>query len=142
MTLKVDQFYDKLRDRLNLVDGGLQSLKVSFQSLPAKSEQSLRACLESVKNQFQAGKDQAMQIQANVSAHVEQKLVETKEAISGWKMKKETKNLCRRADRSEAHAVDAIDYALAAIGRAEEAILEAAIAHIDAIEAQSPDSKL
>jgi hypothetical protein len=63
---------------------------------------------------------------------------EAKEAISDWKAKRETRKLNARADRDEAYAADAIDFALAGIDEAELAILDAVVARIDADAAQSP----
>ncbi len=49
-----------------------------------------------------------------------------------WQAKQETQKLKARADRAEAYAADAITYAVAAIDRAEEAILGAVVARMDA----------
>jgi hypothetical protein len=63
---------------------------------------------------------------------------ETKEAVKDWKAKRETKKLNSRADRAEEYAADSIDYAIAAIDQAEEAILDAVIARCDADDAAQP----
>jgi len=60
----------------------------------------------------------------------------TKEAVSDWKAKRETRKLNARADRAETYAADAIDYAMTSIDEAEEAILDAVVARVDADAAQ------
>jgi hypothetical protein len=56
--------------------------------------------------------------------------------VNAWKAKRETRQLKARADRAEAHAADAVDFALATIDEAEEAILDAVVARIDADKAE------
>ena len=52
------------------------------------------------------------------------------------KARRETRKLNARADRAETNAADTIDFAVAGIDEAEDAILEAALARIDTDAAQ------
>ena len=132
MSDKINQFCYKLKDRLHAAEGGLQSVKTSLEALPKKTEQSLRASLDEVQAKFHAEKDHVERIQADLSVRAAHKIEETRDAINEWKTKRETHKLNKRAERKESHAVDALDNALAAISYAEEAILEAAVARVEA----------
>ena len=56
----------------------------------------------------------------------------TRGAVGDGKAKRETKKLKARSDRAEKYAVDALFFAAAAMDEAEAAILEAAVARLDA----------
>ena len=77
-------------------------------------------------------------IRSNIKARAEEKMHETKEAVSEWKTKREIRKLNARADRDEAYAADATDFAVASIAEAELAVLDAVVARLDADAAQSP----
>jgi hypothetical protein len=136
MSAKVDEFIDGLRDRLDTVEGRLQSVKSSIETLPEEAEKALRDKLARAQTKHQAQKERVKQTRANLEARAQQKVAETKEAVSEWKAKREIRKLNARADRAEVYAADAIDFALASIDEAEEAILEAVVARIDADAAQ------
>jgi DNA anti-recombination protein RmuC len=136
MSEKVDQFCDTLRDRLNALDGRLQSVKANLQVLAEEAEAGLRAKLDEARTKLQAQKERIQETRANLKARAQQMVAETREAVSKWKAKGETRRLIARADLAEAYAADAIAHALASIDEAEEAILEALVARIDADAAQ------
>jgi chromosome segregation ATPase len=132
MSAKVDQFCDNLRDRFDGVEGRIQSVKTNVQALPGQADKTMREKLDEAHRKVQSQKDRIDQTRANLKARAEQKMAETKDKISEWKAKRETRKLNSRADRAEAYAADAIDYAMANIDEAEEAILDAVVARVDA----------
>jgi uncharacterized protein YaiL (DUF2058 family) len=123
----VDQFCDRLRDRLNAIEGRVESVKASIQAFPGQAEKALRDKLETARTGLQAQKERIEQTRANLKAWAQQKMVETREAVGEWKAKREAKKLNARADRAEAYAADALALALVSIGEAEEAVLDAVI---------------
>ncbi|MGP0065253.1 MAG: hypothetical protein ACLQGP_16835 [Isosphaeraceae bacterium] len=137
MSAKVDQFRDKMRHQLDTVEGRFKAVKANIQALHSQAEKSLREKLDEAHYELQAQKEHVQQTRANLKARAEQQMTETKEAVSEWKAKRETRKLNARADRAEGHAVDAIDYAAAMMDEGEEAILEAVVARLDADAAQS-----
>ncbi len=142
MSAKVDQFCDKLRDRLNAVEGRLASVKTNIQALPRLAEKTLHVKLDEARRGLQAQKERVEKAQANLKARVEQKITETKEAVNEWKAKHEVHKLNARADRAEAYAADAMECALATIDEAEAAMLDAVAARMDADAAQpAPPSR-
>jgi chromosome segregation ATPase len=136
MSTKVDQLCNQLRDRVNTIEGRFQSVKTNMKALPAQAEKALQDKLEEVRTKVQAQKERIEKTRANLEAQAKQKVAETKEAISEWKAKHETRKLNARADRAETYATDALDSAAASIDEAEEAILYAAVARLDADAAQ------
>jgi peptidoglycan hydrolase CwlO-like protein len=132
MSAKVDQFCDALRDRLNAVEGWFESVKADVKGMPEKADKALRAKLDQVRTKLQAEKERVEKAQANLKARAQQKIAETKEMISEWKAKHETRKLQARADWAEAYAADAVAVALASIDVAEEAVLDAVMARMDA----------
>jgi hypothetical protein len=136
MSEKVDQFCDKLRERLNALDGRLQAVKTSVQDLPAKAEKSVREKLDQARTKIQAQKERVEKARVDFKTRAEQKLAEGKEAINEWKAKREVRKLNTRAERAEAYAEAAIVLALASIDEAEEAVLDAVAARMDSDTAQ------
>jgi hypothetical protein len=138
MSAKVDQFCDKLRDRLNALETHVETLKSNVQKLPKQGEQALQNGLKDVRSKIEAEKKKVEQAQASLKTRVEQKMGQAKEAIKGWKAKNEVSKLNSRADRAEQYAADAVYIAIAAVDEAEEAILDAITARMDAETADAP----
>jgi len=132
MSAPVDRICDGVRDRLNAIEGRLQAFKANIQDLSEKAESGLRHQLEEARSKLQTQKEKAEQARASLTTRAKQKIADTKEAVREWKAKRETRKLQARADRAEAYAADAIAYALATIDEAEEAVLEAVVARVDA----------
>ena len=134
MSATVDKFCDDLRDRFNGVEKRLQTAKKNVQSLADEGEKALRQKCDELHRKAQAEKDRIERLQGSLKSKAQQKVAETKEIVSEWKAKNETRQLNARADRAEAYAADAIEFAVAAIGEAEEAILDAVVSRMDADE--------
>jgi hypothetical protein len=132
----VDQFCDKLREQLNGLEGRFQAVKTSVQDLSAKAEKSVREKLDQARTKIQAQKERVEKARVDLKTRAEQKLAEGKEAINEWKAKREVRKLNTRAERAEAYAEAAIVLALASIDEAEEAVLDAVAARMDADTAQ------
>jgi hypothetical protein len=132
MSATVDQFCDKLRDRLNAIEGQLQDVKAYMHGQSEEAEKALRGKLGEVRTRLQSQKERIERTRANLQDRARQKMADTKEAVGEWKAKRETRKLQARADRAEAYAADAVGFALASVDEAEEAILDAVVARIDA----------
>jgi exonuclease VII large subunit len=132
MTVQVHPFSDKLRNRLDAIEERIQSAKSQILALPEQGEKAMSAKLDETRNELQSRKQRFEQTLARLKAHVQQKVAEAKEDIADWKAKRDLRKLNTRADRAEAYAADALDFALAAIDEAAAAILDAMVARIDA----------
>lgn len=69
----------------------------------------------------------------------EEKQAEVQSKVEEWKVKREIGELNRRAERAENYAASVVVVAMAAIDEAEEAILEAMAARLDADKAISAE---
>jgi len=138
MSATVDQFCDKLRDRLNAIERRLQTVKADIQSHSEDATNAVRGKLEEAKTKLHAEKERVEKIRANLKARADQKIAETKEAVNQWVKKREIHKLQARAERAEAYAADAIAYAMVTIDEAEEAILDAVVSRMDADTVKDP----
>jgi hypothetical protein len=141
MSAEGDQFSDKLRDRLNAIEERLQAFMKDMQAFPEQAEKALRGKLDEARTRFEAQKERIEQTRVNFNARIHQKITETSQAISEWKARGDARRLNARADWAEAHAVNAIALALASIDEAEEAVLEAVVARMDADAAQAQEKR-
>ncbi len=137
MSAKIDQFCNDLRARLSTVEGRVYSLKASIQALPRDSEESVRKKLDRVRHQFQVRREHLDQTHADFDALAQEDLAETEDAIGRWSANRESRKLDTQADLAAEYAADSIDLAWAAINDAEEAILAAMVARLDAEAAKS-----
>ena len=132
MNAKVNQFCDGLRNRFHAVEERLAAVKTNMQAVAKEGDKALHEKLDAARRQLQAQKERVEKTQEKLKAGFRQKMTETKEAVNEWKAKREVQKLNVRADRAEAYAADAIDFALATINEAEEAMLDAVVARMDA----------
>lgn len=132
MSATVDQFCDQLRERLDAIERWLQAARADLQALPGHAENALREKVEEARARLQGEKERVEQTRANLKARARQRAAETWEVISEWKAKHETRKLKARADWAEAYAAEAVFNALASIDEAVEAILDAALARLEA----------
>lgn len=137
MSAKVDQFCDTLRDHLNAVESRVESVKENVNALPGKADKAVHEKVNQARARIQGQKDRIDKARADLKTWGEQKRAETEATIHEWKTRRETKKLGARADRAEAYAQDAVAVALATIDEAEEAILDAVGARMDADAAVS-----
>src|SRR5687767_204734 len=115
MSARVDQFCDKLRDRLNTFDDQLATLRTNVQKLPQQGEQALQKCLTEARSKIEEEKKKVEQAQASLKARAEQKIGQAKDTISQWKAKGELSMLNARAELAEEFAADAVYVAVAAL---------------------------
>jgi DNA anti-recombination protein RmuC len=134
MSAKVDKFCENLKERLNTLDTRLSAAKTSVQALPGKAEKAVRDQYEKVHRKVQSQKERIDQLRSKLKTGAERKLAETKESVAQLKAKREAQLLNARAEGAESYAAYSVEYAAAAIDEAEEAILDAVIARLDADE--------
>jgi hypothetical protein len=136
MSERVDKFCDGLRDRLNAIEARVETIKANVQALPGKAEKAVQDKVDEARAKLQAQKERIDKTRADLRTWAEHKKAETRAMIREWKAKREAKKLNARAERAEAYAEAAAVVALATIDEAEEAMLEAALARMDADAAQ------
>ena len=112
MSAKVDQFCDRLRDRLNAIEAWLESVKTHIQSLSGKVRDSLRNKWEQARAKLHAQKERVEQTRADLKSQPQQ-TVTIPEAVPDWKAKSEVSEPLAGADQAEAHAAATIDHVVA-----------------------------
>ncbi len=132
MGQKIDQFTESLRLKLTAASDNLDNLKAKIDGRVDDAEQDVRARLNEVKGRIDEGKTSVAAANSRIKNWVDAKKAATDEQISAWKTQLEIDRLEDRAVLAEEYALAAREVAAAAIDDAEEASLEAWLAHKDA----------
>lgn len=137
MGARIDQFCEDLRQKLTIVDSGLDGLKAKINGKALHVEQDVQSHLDRVHNRLEQGRAKVAAAQADIKEWADQKKGASADKIAEWKAKREVSKLQGRADKAERYAAAATAVAAAAFDEAEEASLEAWLARQDADLAQA-----
>ncbi len=135
-----NELKQKLQQHVEVARKKLDGLKQDLASQRQEDQEALRQKREEIHKQVEAHKEQTRQLRANLESWERERVSHTKEAIASWRQKREIKKLQSRADRAEDYAVNAIVMAAMDADEAEEAVLDAVVARIDAETAQQPSA--
>lgn len=139
MTEQIDNFTNGLRDRLNDIDTRLSSLKTTIESAPRETQAVVEAKLHEVKANLDTKRHEFATYRANLLELAEEKQTEIQSKVEEWKTKRQVGELNRRAERAEHYAASCVLVSMAAVDEAEESILEAITARLDADKAKLAD---
>jgi hypothetical protein len=132
MSEKINSFTKGLQDQLNDIDGRLVSVKKTVESASGETQVAIEAKLESVKASLEAKQHDFKTYRKKLKDLAEGKEAEVKSKVEEWKAKREVKKLDRRANHAEDYAATEVAVAVAAMDEAEQSILEAIAARLDA----------
>ncbi|MEE3716759.1 hypothetical protein V2H45_08375 [Tumidithrix elongata RA019] len=132
MSEKIDSFANIFRGKLNDIDDRLSSVKATIESAAEETQSTIESKLNEVKAKLEKKKDEFATYRTKLAELAAEKQAEVKSKVEEWKTKQEFEELNRRADRAEHYAASGIIVAMATIDEAEEAILEAIAARLDA----------
>jgi hypothetical protein len=135
MSQKIDEFCEDLRNKLNAADQRLKDLKASATNASQRAKDEAKAQLNRLENDAKEQRAQIQAAEAKVKQWAQEKKTNTDEKIAQWKSERQTKKLNDRADGAEIYADAAIEIAVAAVGDAERAVVEAIVARLDASQA-------
>ncbi len=133
-----DELKQKLQQHVEVARKKLDDLKQDLASLREEDQEALRQKSEEIHKQVEAHKERSRQLRADLESWEREKVSHTKEAVASWRQRREIKKLQTRADRAEDYAVNAIVIAAIDADEAEDAVLDAVAARIDAAAAASP----
>lgn len=133
-----DELKQKLQQHVEVARKKLDDLKQDLASLREEDQEALRQKSEEIHRQVEAHKERSRQLRADLESWEREKVSHTKEAVASWRQRREIKKLQTRADRAEDYAVNAIVIAAIDADEAEDAVLDAVAARIDAAAAASP----
>jgi hypothetical protein len=132
MSERIDQFCSSLQTKLNDLEGRMTAFKVKLEAAPQQAEDALHKQLGQAQQKVESQKQSVAKAKTSVQNWFDQKKVEARATVDGWKTKHEAKKLDHRADRAEEYAVAAVQVALSSIDEAEQAVFEAIAARLDA----------
>lgn len=137
MSKQTDNFTNRLRDQLNDIDDRLSAVKLTIESASQESQAVIESKLKAVKAKLETKRQDFNTYRLDLKKQAEEKQSEIMAKIDGWETTRELDDLNRRADHAEEYAARGVAVAMAAIEEAEEAILEALAARLDAINAHN-----
>jgi hypothetical protein len=137
MGKRIDQFCENLRQKLAMIDSGLDGLKAKIDSDGLTAERHVRSHLERVRKRIDQARTKVSAARADVARWVQDGNAITIDTVAVWKTKRDVEKLQGRADKAERYAAATADIATAAIDEAEQASLEAWLAQADADHAKS-----
>lgn len=132
MRQRIDQFCEELHLKLANTESGLGALKTKIESKAEHAEADVCGHLDQVRRRMEQCRAKVAGAEVEIRNWADDRKTATREKIAEWKAKRETIKLQNRADRAELYAAAAIDVAIAALDKAEEASLEAWLARRDA----------
>jgi hypothetical protein len=137
MGKRIDQFCENLRQKLAMIDSGLDGLKAKIDSDGLTAERHVRSHLERVRKRIDQARAKVSAARADVASWVQDRNAIAIDTVALWKTKRDVEKLQGRADKAERYAAATADVATAAIDEAEQASLEAWLAQADADHAKS-----
>ena len=140
MGRRIEQFCENLRQRLAMIDCGLDGLKAKIDSEVFTAERHVQSHLERVRKRIDQGRTRVSAARADVASWVDDNNAITIDAIAVWKTKRDVEKLQDRADKAGRYAAATVQIATAAIDEAEQASLEAWLTQADADYAKSKQS--
>lgn len=128
MSDHVSKFCDRVHERLDTLEGRMDSLKLNV----GTTWHSLRGRLDEMCRKREATKQAVAEARANLEQWSSERKAEPEELIDQWVDNCETQKLAARAQEAEECAGIAFDIAQASIDDAERMVLEAIAARRDA----------
>jgi hypothetical protein len=132
MSEKLEALRHKLHGKMDVGVNRLEKIRNQLSSNCTEAEEAVRARLDQAKKDAEALKQKLADKRAQLRELAEEKKQETESDIADWKAGRELKKLTKRAERAEKYAETCIEIAVVAIAEADEAVLDAICAEIDA----------
>jgi len=123
---------DKLSQQLDSAREKLEALKRDIVDMHAEDKETLRQKQQLIRQHLDEQKAKAQKLQADIQQWKEEKVSHTKEVVGNWRQQRELKKLEKRAERAESYALDLVTTAALDFEEAEEAVLDALSARLDA----------
>jgi len=127
-----DELKVKLSRQIDAAQGRLDALKKDVQNLRDEDVQALQRLQSEVGKRVNEQRERAQKLQVDISNWKTEKATHTKETVASWRQKHEIKKLERRAERAADYAIDMVTQAAMDFDDAEQAVLDAVIARVDA----------
>jgi len=130
-----DSLKQKLSEHIDAAKTKLDAMKKDLMGMHEEDMQALQEHREEIRQRLDEQKERASKMKADIANWNKEKVAHTQEAIGSWRKQREIDKLLNRAERAEDYAVDMVTAAAYDFDEAEQAILEAVVARVDANQA-------
>jgi cell division septum initiation protein DivIVA len=128
MSTRVDQFCDKLRDRLDTIETQLESVKTQIHALTERVREGLRSKLEQARTKLEAQKRRVEESRAHFKSQLQLPAEILVESVIWPTVKPTVVERHAGVDAADAQTAAIIDRAVAGIDDVGDAMLYAAVA--------------
>ena len=125
----------KMSEQIDAAKTKLDGLKKDLAAIHEEDVQALQDHREQIRQRLDQQKERARKMQADIESWRKEKVAHTQEAIQSWRQRREIDKLETRAERAEDYAVEMVNVVAFDFDEAEQAVLEAVAARIDAEQA-------
>jgi len=132
MSDKAEALKQKLDKQIDAARAKLDAMKQEISSIHDEDMATLSQHQDQIRARLDEQKSRAKQMQDDMASWKNEKVAHTKEAVASWKQKRELRKLEDRADRAESYAIDMVTYAALDFEQAEQAVLDALAARLEA----------
>jgi TolA-binding protein len=122
----------KLAQHIDAAQAKLDAMKRELASIHEEDMAALNEHQEEIRARLDQQRSRTQQLQADIANWKDEKVSHTKEAVASWTQKRELRKLEARADRAENYAIDMVSYAALDFEQAEQAVLDARAARLEA----------
>jgi vacuolar-type H+-ATPase subunit I/STV1 len=135
---KTTELKERLQEHINAAQRKLEELRNDLASLREGDREALREKSEELHRRVEEQKARAKQLRADLRSWEKEKVAHTRDAVAGWRQRRELHKLQSRANRAEDYAMRAVVIAAIDFEEAEQAVLDALTARFDAELAATP----
>jgi len=122
----------KLSQQIDAARGKLDNLKKNIASVHEEDVQALQRKQAEIGQRIAQQKERAKQLKAEMASWQKEKVAHTKEAVASWRQRHELEKLEKRAERAADYAIDMVTAAALDVDDAEQAVLDALAARVEA----------
>jgi TolA-binding protein len=122
----------KLEKQIDTARAKLDAMKREITDIHDEDLATLSQHQDQIRTRLDQQRSRAQQLQDDIASWKNEKVSHTKEAVASWKQKREVRKLEARADRAESYAIDMVTYAALDFEQAEQAVLDALAARLEA----------
>src|SRR5262245_12452363 len=122
----------KLQHHLDLARQKIDELQHELDAARSDTVEALQQKSDELRKRVQAQKERAQEVRANLDDWRREQASQSREAVASWRQRREIHKLESRADRAEDYAINAVIVAVMDMDAANEAVLDALHARLDA----------
>lgn len=132
MSETAEALKQKLEKQIDAASAKLEAMKREISSIHEEDIATLKQHQDEIQARLDQQKSRAQQMRDDMASWKNEKVSHTKEAVASWKQKREVRKLEDRAERAESYAIDMVTYAALDFEQAEQAVLDALAARLEA----------